>query len=111
MFDTEPPDRSAFRELHTLVQHLTDELASFRRRAISAEARLRELESAAQGADGSTAGALQQRLRQLEAENGELRKRLESGAERVRQMQERVRFLRQQAQQGGAAAVSGGSER
>lgn len=38
------PDAAAFRELDTLVRNLTDQLAGYRRRALSGEARARELE-------------------------------------------------------------------
>ena len=42
------PDLAAFRELDTLVRNLSDQLAGYRRRALAAESRVRELE---QGAD------------------------------------------------------------
>ncbi len=38
------PEIAAFRELDTLVRNLTDQLAGYRRRALSAESRVRELE-------------------------------------------------------------------
>ncbi len=38
------PDVAAFRELDTLVRNLTDQLAGYRRRALAAELRTRELE-------------------------------------------------------------------
>jgi chromosome segregation ATPase len=38
------PEIIAFRELDTLVRNLTDQLAGYRRRALSAESRVRELE-------------------------------------------------------------------
>ena len=38
------PEVSAFRELDTLVRNLTDQLAGYRRRALAAESRTRELE-------------------------------------------------------------------
>ena len=38
------PEVAAFRELDTLVRNLTDQLAGYRRRALSAESRSRELE-------------------------------------------------------------------
>ncbi len=38
------PDQAAFRELDTLVRNLTDQLTGYRRRALSAESRARELE-------------------------------------------------------------------
>ena len=40
-------DLAAFRELDTLVRNLSDQLAGYRRRALSAESRVRELELAA----------------------------------------------------------------
>ncbi len=40
------PDLAAFHELDTLVRNLSDQLAGYRRRALSAESRTRELELA-----------------------------------------------------------------
>lgn len=96
------PEEIAFRELESLVRHLGDELASFRRRALSAEGRLRDLDAAAGGEPPPAAEveALRERVEELEQENGALRERVESAAGRTRQMLDRVRFLRQQAQGG-----------
>jgi len=44
MSDSERPEIIAFRDLEQLVRHLGDELAGFRRRALLAEARVRDLE-------------------------------------------------------------------
>jgi len=54
------PDLAAFRELDTLVRNLSDQLAGYRRRALAAESRVRELE---QGADelGAAASRAQDR--------------------------------------------------
>jgi uncharacterized protein YicC (UPF0701 family) len=84
--------------LDTLVRHLADELAAFRRRALTAEARLKEVESQEGGA---MALDLSARVNQLEEENEKLRAKLDEASERTRQMLDRVRFLRQQAQTGG----------
>lgn len=46
------PDVAAFRELDTLVRNLSDQLAGFRRRALAAEARSRELEQILAGLNG-----------------------------------------------------------
>lgn len=46
------PDIAAFRELDTLVRNLSDQLAGFRRRALAAEARSRELEQILAGMTG-----------------------------------------------------------
>jgi chromosome segregation ATPase len=99
-------DRSAFRELEQLVRHLGDELAQFRRRALQAEARVKELESATQTetpeaapvASSAESGEL---VRQLTQENAELKSRLAGALERTSQLGERVRFLRQQTERGG----------
>jgi chromosome segregation ATPase len=45
-------DSPAFRELDTLVRNLSDQLAGYRRRALSAEARARELEQILAGMNG-----------------------------------------------------------
>jgi hypothetical protein len=82
-------------ELETLVRHLADELAGFRRRALLAEARLKEVE----GHEGGAASLeLANRVSVLERENEKLHARLETAGARAKQMLERVRFLRQQAQ-------------
>ena len=100
MSDSVRPEVTAFRELETLVRHLGDELAGFRRRALLAEARLKEIE-----AEGATPAAREQRelgdrVTQLEHENAALKGRLDAALARTRQMLDRVRFIRQQAQGG-----------
>lgn len=88
----EPPDmESAFSQLEKLVNHLGDELASFRRRALQAEARVKALE----GSPGATRVS-PERIEKLERENASLKLRLEKARGRTRQMLDRVRFLRQQ---------------
>jgi hypothetical protein len=98
MSDNERPEIVAFRDLEQLVRHLGDELAGFRRRALLAESRLRELEIEDRAPDVTQQRALDERVTELEHENAVLRARLESATERTRQMLERVRFIRQQAQ-------------
>src|SRR4051795_446455 len=98
MSDNARPETIAFRELEQLVRHLGDELAGFRRRALLAESRLRELETEEQAPDVAQQRARDERVTELEHENAVLRACLESATERTRQMLERVRFIRQQAQ-------------
>jgi small-conductance mechanosensitive channel len=98
MSDSERPETVAFRELEQLVRHLGDELAGFRRRALLAESRLRELESEDAPSKAQQKRELGDRLTQLEHENAILKGRLESATVRTRQMLERVHFIRQQAQ-------------
>lgn len=89
------PAATAFGELEFLVRNLGEELATFRRRAHAAEARLRNL-----GA-GSTDESAEQRVATLEAENARLRARLRQATDRTHAMLDRVRFLRQQHVLGG----------
>ena len=97
MSDSVRPEIAAFAELEQLVKHLGDELASFRRRALQAEARLKTREST--GVKGVVSP---ERVQFLERENAGLSTRLEAARTRTQQMIDRVRFLRQQHD--GAAA-------
>jgi len=91
-----PVDDAAFRELELLVRHLGDELATFRHRALQGESRVRSLEAALGNQDLFSG----ERLVALEAENAVLRARLASATERMQALLGRVRFLRQQQDQG-----------
>jgi hypothetical protein len=79
----------AFQDLALLVRHLEDELASFRRRALAAEARVKELESSVGGDPVDVS--------ELRRENAQLKERVEAATARTKQLLERVRFVRQQA--------------
>jgi hypothetical protein len=119
--------RAAAEELETLVGRLGEEIASFRRRALAAEARVKALEAEVEQAQRAAAAAEstgvmgdgsggeapsasaqstlspdeRRRLAALQEENDELRARLDGAAGRTRQMLERLRFLRQQHSLGG----------
>jgi predicted nucleic acid-binding Zn-ribbon protein len=86
-------DVRAFRELETLVRHLGEELANFRKRALQAESRLKDGGGASAKSHGGG-----ERVEELERENAILRDRLSHAEERVTRVLERVRFLRQQVQ-------------
>ncbi len=93
------PENPAVEELGALVRHLADELAGFRRRALTAEAKLKELE----GVEGGAVNVdLAQRCAKLEQDNERLGVKLETATARAKQMLDRVKFLRQQAQLTGA---------
>ena len=96
----ERPELSAFRDLESLVHHLVEELASFRRRALRAEARVRELEGGGPSVADSS-GPIE-RVAELERENEDLKKRVDGAKTRVKTVLDRVHFLRQQAQGGDA---------
>jgi hypothetical protein len=125
--DSARPDLAAFRELEQLIRALGDEMAGWRRRAHEAEARLKATEArlarqpteqpvaaaaaAPSAVPGTTAGragqpaeagATNQLVAALQRENQDLRLRLEAARQRTRQLLDRVRFLRQQHQLGGA---------
>ena len=97
------PAAVAFEELERLVRHLGDELAFFRRRALEAERRLKELSppEGAAGGERESVQTLEARLARAESENVELRTRLAEAAERTRGMADRMRFLRQQQEADG----------
>lgn len=100
MSDSERPETAAFRELELIVRHLADELAGFRRRALTAEARLRDIEGADAPSGVEERRALARQCSALEADNATLRGRLDTATTRTRAVLERVRFIRQQAQNG-----------
>ncbi len=76
------PDLAAFRELDTLVRNLSDQLAGYRRRALAAELRVRELEQGADELAAATARAQDRAesvMEQLTAAVESLRLERESG--------------------------------
>jgi hypothetical protein len=104
------PESHPLPQLAQLVRNLGEELASFRKRAIQAEATLRGYESAK-----SRSGDLfpEQRVEELEKENADLRARLEFATEQTRAILAQVRFLRQQSERpvtGSQAVVGNGLE-
>lgn len=104
MSDHVPPKSQAVQELETLVRHLAEELAGFRRRALTAEAKLKEVE----GHEGGAANLdLVNRCGDLERENARLETKLSAASARAKSLLDRVKFLRQQAQASAAAAGSG----
>jgi hypothetical protein len=73
--DRARPEVAAFRELDGLVRRLTDQLAGYRRRAMAAEAKARELESSLERAVEKGEAA----LAAARAETASLRRVLEDG--------------------------------
>jgi len=92
----EAANAAAFEELETLVRSLGEELARFRKRALHAESKLKQAQAGGTGGDLFSGD----RIAALEAENQDLRARVDGAASRTRAVLERVRFLRQQAAQG-----------
>ena len=103
------PESHPLTQLAQLVRSLGDELASFRKRALQAEATLRGYESASRSGDLFT----EQRVVELEKENADLRARLEFATEQTRAILSQVRFLRQQSERpvtGSQTVVGNGLE-
>ena len=103
------PESHPLAQLTQLVHHLGEELASFRKRALQAEATLRGYESSTRSGDLFA----EQRAVQLEKENADLRARLEFATEQTRAILSQVRFLRQQSERpvtGTQAVVNNGAE-
>jgi predicted nucleic acid-binding Zn-ribbon protein len=94
--DSERPEMVAFLELSHLIGQLGEEMATWRRRAQSAEARVKELETASTSSRGS------RHVAALERENAELRARLDTARDRVKHLLDRTQFLRQQGEKGAA---------
>jgi hypothetical protein len=90
----ERPDIEALRELEEVVRHFESELASWRRRALSAESRLAEVSGDEPGAQGV-------RSQELEEENRVLVQRLQAAKGRLGELLDRLRFLDQQQGNGG----------
>lgn len=93
---------AAVMELRTLVARLTDEVAGFRRRALQAERRVKEMEGVRERTQrdqlslGEGTAVSPERVAELERENAELRRRMNEAMDRTRQLLHRTRFLRQQ---------------
>lgn len=102
------PDVEAFRELDALVRKLTEQLTSYRRRALEAEARSRDLElelgvmasSVEASRAAVTATVADVSASEVALENERLRARLSEARERTALVADRVRFLRQQLTSG-----------
>ena len=96
MSDPARPDQAAFAELQQLIALLAAELAGFRRRALAAEQKAKELVNSGETPTLFAPGAAHERVAQLEAENANLKDRLAKATDRTKAMLDRVRFLRQQ---------------
>jgi predicted nuclease with TOPRIM domain len=84
------PEFEALEELKSVIGALTEELASWRRRALKAETQQAEL------AGGHDAVASRERIVALEGENADLRRRVEAARGRVQELVARLRFLEEQ---------------
>lgn len=90
MLNAERPDFRALAELERVLQHVKDELASWRRRALTAETHRAEL-----GVDHD-AVASRERIKELELENEQMSGRLQAARSHVDELLARLKFLEEQ---------------
>jgi len=95
--NAERPEIQALTELERVLQHVKDELASWRRRALKAEARRAEM-----GIDHDVV-ATRERIRELELENEQTNGRLQAARTRVDDLLVRLKFLEEQVRLEGQA--------
>lgn len=94
----ERPDVRTLDELDRLVGAVTEELAAWRHRAHRAESELAELKGHAGPMAGPELTQARQRIVDLETENQDLRRRVESARERVQALVSRLSFLERGAE-------------
>lgn len=82
------PDVVAFRELETLVRNLSEQLAGFRRRALAAETRTRELEQILAGMQG--------KLDELREQSEDMQQSRDAALLEARTMESQVTALRRE---------------
>jgi hypothetical protein len=84
------PELKALAELEAVIGHVTEELATWRRRALRAESRQPELGM------GPDLVSTRERILELEAENADLSARLGAARERLEHLLNRLQFLEDQ---------------
>jgi chromosome segregation ATPase len=89
------PNDRLLDEFERLAQALEEELATWRRRCMKAEAEGEEARQRSGAAVGDLA-QLRQRIVELEAENRQLQERIEGAREQVEQLRTRLRFVEEQ---------------
>jgi len=96
------PDFAAIDELESLLRHVGDELAAWRRRCLRAEQELAAFKE--KGGVMQTPDTVlgRQRLVELEQENLALRTRLDGASERVQMLVARLAFLERDVEEGAA---------
>lgn len=85
-------DLQALHELEEVLRHLADELGAWRRRALSAEAKVADHVRSQEAGSGALL-----KLRELEEENAALARRLDAARTRLTELAGRLGFLEEQA--------------
>ena len=100
MSDAERADVLALEQLETVLREVAEELATWRARALKAEA---------DGKSGTPRGAASGRNPELEVENRQLRTRVDAARNRVQELLARLAFLEEQSREGaGSSGAAGG---
>jgi hypothetical protein len=94
-----PPPPAEFARLEDGVRRLLEEFTALRHRTAQAEERVRQLEATVAQLSGGLFDpeALLGRVRALEAENRQIRARLDGAATHVRRILDRINFLEEEA--------------
>lgn len=97
------PDLPALDEVERLLGHLTEELASWRRRCIKAEAELQTVKGQEGMVPGDDVVRLRARLLDLERENLNLSSRVDRARTMVTALQQRLSFVERESAGEGVA--------
>lgn len=105
MYDAERVDILALEQLEAVLREVAEELATWRARALKAESR--------GGSAGRGEGEGRGRHPELEAENRQLRARVDAARNRVQELLGRLAFLEEQSREsaGSSGAAGGGAAR
>ncbi len=98
-YDDDRPQFRALEELEDVLARVAEELAAWRRRAMTAEKELKGLGADVSDEGGSNVTALRVRLDALEQENAELKERVANARTQIGDLVARLGFLEQQALQ------------
>ena len=94
MSESENPEFVALAGLEDVIKHVSEELGSWRRRALKAEGDRSEM------GPGHDVVSLKERIVSLEGQNQELESRLDAARSRLQDLLKRLRFLEEQASVG-----------
>jgi hypothetical protein len=110
VYDAERADILALEQLEAVLREVAEELAMWRARALKAEA---DGKGGTRGSAGRGDGDGRGRTPELEAENRQLRARVDAARSRVQALLARLSFLEEQSRDGAGAggAASGGASR
>jgi hypothetical protein len=108
VYDAERVDILALEQLEAVLREVAEELATWRARALKAEAD-GKVGPVRGGASGRGDGEGRGRNPELEAENRQLRTRVDAARTRVQELLARLAFLEEQSREGaGSSEAAGG---